>query len=174
MSRLRMHLGSFPGAHNSKIRSPATIDNSTQVQSTQTPMFLIKRPTEKRIADFLQSTETLPLSYTEAGMTAVQPPAGYRADHNRVILGKGPETFERAATSLKHWKHFDLGWVKLFPRDGPVAVGSTVTVLVNHLFLWSLNSCQIWLCLRNHHPACGKRRRTIYNRMERLRRYGLL
>ena len=61
-------------------------------------MFLIKRPTEKRIADFLRSTETLPFSYTEAGMTAVQPPAGYRVDHNRVILGKGPETFERAAT----------------------------------------------------------------------------
>ncbi|HSV33799.1 MAG TPA: DUF1990 domain-containing protein [Pyrinomonadaceae bacterium] len=106
-------------------------------------MFLLKRPTEKRIADFLRSTETLPFSYTEAGMTAVQPPAGYRVDHNRVILGKGPETFERAATLLKHWKHFDLGWVKLFPRDAPVALGSTVAVLVNHLFLWSLNSCRI-------------------------------
>lgn len=106
-------------------------------------MFLIKRPTEKRIVDFLQSAETLPFSYTEAGMTAVQLPAGYRLDHNRAILGKGRETFERAATSLKHWKHFDLGWVELFPEDAPVAIGSTVAVLVNHSFLWSLNGCRI-------------------------------
>lgn len=106
-------------------------------------MFLIKRPTAKRITHFLRSMETLPFSYTQAGMTAVHQPAGYRVDHNRVILGKGPETFEHAVTSLKHWRHFDLGWVKLFPEDAPVAVGSTVAVLVNHWFLWSLNGCRI-------------------------------
>jgi uncharacterized protein (UPF0548 family) len=106
-------------------------------------MFLLTEPSEKLIKDFLRSAQASPFSYTEVGMTAVQSPGGFQVDRNRIFLGAGRETFDRAVTALKHWQHFDLGWVKLVPKDAAVSVGSTVAIVVHHSFLWSLNSCRI-------------------------------
>ena len=38
---------------------------------------------------------------------------------------------------------FNLGWVELSPSRAPIAVGSTVVVLVNHFGFWSLNFSRV-------------------------------
>src|SRR5437879_6043815 len=106
-------------------------------------MFSLSRPTNEQIGKFLESARALPLSYSEVGMTRESRSADYLIDHNRVRLGAGANTFERAGAALKSWKHFDLGWVEPFPEAAPIAVDSTVAVLVNHSALWSLNACRI-------------------------------
>ena len=106
-------------------------------------MFLLTKPTESQIRDFLDSAEELRLSYVEVGATRGTPPIGYTVDHNRIKLGHGGEVFEHAGAALKSWKHFDLGWVKLVPEDAAVTPGSVLAVLVAHLSLWSLNACRV-------------------------------
>jgi uncharacterized protein (UPF0548 family) len=106
-------------------------------------MFLLKRPTDEQIHAFLASQRNLPFSYREQGATRNLPPRGYSIDHNRLELGEGAAVFERGVQALKGWKHFDLGWVKLFPANAPLAVGSTVAVRVRHFAVWSLNACRI-------------------------------
>lgn len=53
------------------------------------------------------------------------------------------KVFTNAKEALLHWRHFDLGWVELFPRDAPIETGTVVAVMVNHLGFWSLNGCRI-------------------------------
>jgi uncharacterized protein (UPF0548 family) len=107
-------------------------------------MFLLKRPTDEQIHTFLESQHDLPFSYREQGATRnLPPPRGYRIDHNRLRLGEGAAIFEQGVQALKCWQHFDLGWVKSFPANAPVAIGSTVAVRVRHFALWSLNGCRI-------------------------------
>ena len=41
------------------------------------------------------------------------------------------------------WKQFDIGWVDIFPRQAPVAVGTVVAVVIRHLGFWSMNGCRV-------------------------------
>lgn len=76
-------------------------------------------------------------------MTQSLAPSGYKADHNRIELGKGAAIFARAIEAVRNWKMFDLGWVKLFRSNAPIEVGTTVCVRVHHFGFWSLNACRI-------------------------------
>ncbi len=58
-------------------------------------------------------------------------------------LGRGRETFERAAEALRAWSMFDLGWVRLLPESAPVEVGITVCVMAWHLGFCSLNAARV-------------------------------
>ena len=81
---------------------------------------------------------------------ATQAPKGYVADHNRVELGKGVETFERAKRAVRNWKMFDMPWVDLCWPDTPVEPGGNVAVLLSHLGFWSLNACRIVYVIDEH------------------------
>ena len=72
-----------------------------------------------------------------------QPPAGFTADHNRIKLGAGQETFARAQSALRNWKHFDLGWVTVAPPRQPLEVGTTVAVQAKFFGLWWVNAARI-------------------------------
>lgn len=76
-------------------------------------------------------------------MTRGDAPSGYKADHNRIELGKGAQTFSRAVEAMRNWKMFALRWVKLFYSNTPIEPGATVCVRVQHLGFWSLNPCRI-------------------------------
>jgi uncharacterized protein (UPF0548 family) len=106
-------------------------------------MFLASRPTNDEVEKFLESARVSPLSYSDAGMTGSGRSSDYQIDHSRVKLGFGSDTYDRACAALMKWKQFDLGWVELFPKNASIAVDSTVTVLVNHSLLWSLNASRI-------------------------------
>jgi uncharacterized protein (UPF0548 family) len=67
----------------------------------------------------------------------------FRIDEARCSLGHGSKVFTGAKEALLSWRHFDLGWVELFPRGAPVETGTVVAVMVRHLGFWSLNGCRI-------------------------------
>ncbi len=105
-------------------------------------MFLIRRPSESQIAEFLGRSRNLPLSYDPIGI-ARQTPKGFNADLASQVIGRGRETFERAKEALGWWRHYEMGWVELFPRHAAIEPGTNVAVLVRHLGFWSLNGCRV-------------------------------
>ena len=105
-------------------------------------MFVMRRPSSQDIERFLTASRSLPLSYEPVGI-ATQNPPGFRIDEHSAIVGYGDAAFERAKAALTRWKHFELGWVELFPKNAPIGPGSVVAVLVSHLGFWSLNGCRV-------------------------------
>jgi uncharacterized protein (UPF0548 family) len=104
-------------------------------------MFLLRRPPPTVIERFINDSQHLPMSYAPIGLVqSGDCPSLDRAD---VVIGRGRADFERARSALETWQQFDLGWVELFPKRSPIAVGSVVAVLIKHLGFWSLNGCRV-------------------------------
>jgi uncharacterized protein (UPF0548 family) len=106
-------------------------------------MFLVSKPTEKQIRQFIASQQDLPFTYSEVGATQSELPTGYTHDHNRVQLGKGRAVFQRAVSSIRNWQQFDLGWVQIVPKGVPIRVGATVAVQAKSFGIWSLSAARI-------------------------------
>lgn len=106
-------------------------------------MFLLTRPTDARIDEFLSSRKADSFSYPEVGATRGAVPAGYYIDHNRIVLGQGEAAFERAKQAIREWKMFDVPGMELFYSDTPIEAGRNVAPLAYHLGFYSLNSCRI-------------------------------
>lgn len=115
-------------------------------------MFLLRKPSEELVRQFISNQREQPYSYAEVGATRIMPPAGYTIDHNRIRLGDGENVYERAVAALGKWKHFDLGWVKIVPPETVVDVGAIVAVQAKSFGLWSLNACRI-VYLRDEAPG---------------------
>ena len=105
-------------------------------------MFLTHRPTKSEIEKFIDESSNLPLSYHPVGLAKESPP-GFNVDAASAIVGHGGDAFSRAKRALTEWRHFELGWVELFPRAAPTEPGTVVTVLVHQLGFWSLNGCRV-------------------------------
>jgi len=105
-------------------------------------MFLTRRPSQLELDEFVNQSRNLPLSYDPVGI-AKQSPNGFNIDQSSAVIGQGDQAFERAKTALAAWRHFELGWVELFPHGASIEPGSVVAVLVRHLGFWSLNGCRV-------------------------------
>jgi uncharacterized protein (UPF0548 family) len=105
-------------------------------------MFLAHRPSAQEIAAFLDASRRLPLSYAPPGL-AQSGGHGFRADETVTTIGAGVADFARAVTALTEWRHFELGWVELFPAGASIAHGTVVAVAISHLGFWSLNGCRV-------------------------------
>lgn len=106
-------------------------------------MFFLAKPNQDAIVAFISAQKNQQFSYAEVGCSRAQAPAGYVADHNRIRLGQGLDTFERAKAAIGRWKMFDMLWIELFWPNTPIEAGATVAVLVSHPGFWSLNACRI-------------------------------
>ncbi|HZD45450.1 MAG TPA: DUF1990 domain-containing protein [Acidobacteriaceae bacterium] len=107
-------------------------------------MFFLSRPTAQRIARFRQTVEQDSFSYPEVGATLKGSfPDGYNLDQNRIRLGEGSGTFERAFAALCAWKMFDVGWVELLHPPEPIVPGQTVLVLARTFGLYSLSASRV-------------------------------
>ena len=110
-------------------------------------MFLLTKPNDERIRQFLSSQKDKPFSYSDAGIAAHQSrlsyPRGYVHDHNRIKLGEGADAFRRAAEALRRWEMFNVGWLHVCWPDAPIEIGTTVAVLADLRGFWSLNACRI-------------------------------
>ena len=104
-------------------------------------MFFLRRPSPETIEQFLRDSRALTLSYGDAGLLESIDAA--LLDEADTVIGSGAADFEKARHALIAWQHFNLGWVELFPRASPIAVGSVVAVLIKHLGFWSLNGCRV-------------------------------
>ncbi|SRR6266498_804614 len=105
-------------------------------------MFLTHRPSQRELEKFVDQSRDLPLSYDPIGI-AKQSPAGFSVDEASAVVGKGKHVFQRARIALSKWRHFELGWVELFPRGVAIEPGTIVVVLVHHLGFWSMNGCRV-------------------------------
>ena len=105
-------------------------------------MFLLSRPSDDEIEQYLKDSQSLPLSY-EPSLLAKEIPSGFKIDEARGVLGYGKPAFALARRALSEWRHFDLGWVDLFPRNAPIEPGTVVAVLISHVGIWSLNGCRV-------------------------------
>lgn len=128
-------------------------------------MFLPRRPSPQKIKQFLERSQSLPLSYEPIGI-AQESPRGFKIDEASSVIGQGEETFARAKQALTNWKQFDLGWVELHPQNAPVEVGTVVAVLVRHLGFWSLNGSRVVYLLDKNEMTFGFAYGTLANHAE--------
>jgi uncharacterized protein (UPF0548 family) len=105
-------------------------------------MFMTHHPSERELEVCVERSRHLPLSYDQVGI-AKESPAGFSVDEASAVVGKGKPAFERARIGLSEWRHFELGWVELFPRGAAIDPGTVVVVLVHHLGFWSMNGCRV-------------------------------
>lgn len=119
-------------------------------------MFSVTKPSADLIANFVSAQSRLDFSYTPQHSTQGEnppTPVGYRQDHDRALLGKGEAAFQRAQAAVRAWKMFALPWVELHSSAAPIAVGSTVAVLVRAYGVWSLNAARILYCIDESGPV---------------------
>ena len=105
-------------------------------------MFLAHRPSARKIEEFIQDSQSLPLSYDQIGV-AKHSPSDFKIDQASGVIGRGKTAFERARLALREWRHFELGWVEIFPKNASIEPGTTVAVLIHHFWFWSLNGCRV-------------------------------
>jgi uncharacterized protein (UPF0548 family) len=98
----------------------------------------------------LEQQAALPFSYEAVGATRAASqgvveglPSDMVVDHNRVKLGTGKQTFDRAKQALHQWEMFNVDWVEFCWPAAAVEVGQTVGIMMQAGFLWSLNACRV-------------------------------
>lgn len=116
-------------------------------------MLSLAKPDRIAIEAFLCTQDNQTFSYPEVGGSRQQAPKGYVVDHNRIELGHGFETFERAKQAVRNWEMFDLPWVELCSQDSSIVPGANVAVVVSHLGFWSMNACRIVYVIDEHGAA---------------------
>ncbi|MCC6452163.1 MAG: DUF1990 domain-containing protein [Acidobacteria bacterium] len=106
-------------------------------------MFVLSMPTDAAVGDFLANAAKSTFSYADVGATSGKTPAGFNLDHNRVMIGRGPDDFEKAKNAIRSWKMFDFDWVRLVRTDTPIEEGRTVAMIVRHFGFYSMSSARI-------------------------------
>jgi uncharacterized protein (UPF0548 family) len=105
-------------------------------------MFLARRPAPATIMRIVDESRHLALSYAPIGIVKGTTSLG-DLDQITAVIGHGRDDFDRARAALIAWRHFNLGWVELFPAHAPIAEGTVVVVLIRHLGFWSVNGCRV-------------------------------
>lgn len=111
-------------------------------------MFTFRNPTQPQIRAHLERAHDAPFTYTHVGCTRDdKPPAGrgWNCDQERVLLGRGRETFERGQRAIRDWRMFPGAVAQLCWPDVPIEVGRTVGVLyrARPIALWMLFPARI-------------------------------
>src|SRR4029077_17730854 len=91
-------------------------------------VFCIKKPNPDSIRAFISAQKSQPFSYPESGCSQGQPPNVYIVDHNRIKLGLGFHTFERAKDAIRQWKMFEMPWMELCWPNTPIESGGAVAL----------------------------------------------
>jgi uncharacterized protein (UPF0548 family) len=117
-------------------RSPDK-DNATP------PLISFRKPSAAAIAEFLARQTTSSFTYPEVGASRGDLPRGYAIDRHTVILGSGEGAFQAAREAINRWQMFDVDWVEVHTRDGPIAPDMNVAILARVLGVWYLNACRI-------------------------------
>ena len=116
-------------------------------------MFRLTAPSEDEIRRFISKQRDSGFSYPQVGASASTLPAGYNVDHNRVQLGRGEGTWQRATEAIRGWRMFSMPWVNLHWASAPIQVGTDVAVSVRYFGLYSLNACRIVYVVDEESPV---------------------
>lgn len=115
-------------------------------------MFLVRRPQQRAIDEFLRASQELPLSYTPVGV-ARSGGRGFRSDELKVRIGSGEAAYRRGMRALREWRQFDLRWTTVFPRAASTSPGTVVAVLIKHLGFYSLNGARVVYSIGSEHST---------------------
>ena len=116
------------------------------LESREQNVFLLSRPDDAAVQDFLRRQSSLEFSYSEIGATAsgAGPPSSeYRWDAVRVSLSCGQERFTSAIAAFRSWRQFDVGWAEAVPSNTSIETGQIVAVRARIAGVWSLHACRI-------------------------------
>jgi len=70
-------------------------------------------------------------------------PQGFHHDGYETVLGRGPETFQRAVNGLGTWQAHHVPGVRVFPREQDIETGATVIVTLGTPYLALAAPCRI-------------------------------
>jgi uncharacterized protein (UPF0548 family) len=115
-------------------------------------VFRLSAPSDDEIRGFILGQKDSGFSYREVGASATAAPTGYNVDHNRIQLGKGEDTWQRAANAIRAWKMFSMPWVSLHWPSAPLQIGTDVAVSVQDFGFFSLNACRIVFVVDEESP----------------------
>jgi uncharacterized protein (UPF0548 family) len=101
------------------------------------------KPSRASIDAFIAAQKNQKFSYPEIGRSREGASRGYTLDHNRIQLGAGFDTYEKAKSAVRRWKMFDMPWIHLCWPETPIETGATVAVVASHLGFWSTNPSRI-------------------------------
>jgi uncharacterized protein (UPF0548 family) len=116
-------------------------------------MFLIAKPSDSELRQFVSSLSRMRYSYRDVGATASVVPPSYNVDHNRIRLGTGAADWARAVEAIHSWEMFNFGWTQLYSRDTPIRVGANVAILVSLFGIYSLNGARIVYVIDENGPV---------------------
>jgi len=116
-------------------------------------MYMLSKPSEPQIREFIESQSKLDFTYPSVGATRNgDHPSGFVVDHNRIRLGSGQESFEVAKRALCEWQHYRFDWIELHRPDVIPEPNQTVGVLARALGLWVLNACRVVYVIEEEKP----------------------
>jgi uncharacterized protein (UPF0548 family) len=107
-------------------------------------MLTLSRPGKDAIREFLNSRREAPCSYPHVGDSRnklLRP--GFKADHHRVLLGRGDGAFARAVAAMRGWRMFPPRIVELCWPEAPIEPGVVVAGLYRGPGLWAVLPCRI-------------------------------
>lgn len=105
-------------------------------------MISLRRPSDRRIFEFLQSQTRSELTYLEVGETHGQMPANYFHNECSVELGRGVKCFEAAREQLHQRRCMQLDWVQLC-SEGPPLRGHDMVIVAHVMGVWAMNCCRV-------------------------------
>jgi uncharacterized protein (UPF0548 family) len=106
-------------------------------------MLLLSEPSDAQIRNFLARAAESNFTYSEIGATSALIPPLFTVDRNRVRLGSGSHTWQEAVEAVTKWDMFNLGWVRLYWPDTPLATNQNVAIQAHHMGCYWLNACRI-------------------------------
>ena len=113
------------------------------VDGRRAHLFSLAAPSEDEIRRFISQQKDSSFSYPEVGASATTAPAGYNIDRNRIRLGKGEVTWQRAVRAIRAWQMFSTPWISVHWPSAPIQVGTDIAVSVRHFEFYSLNASRI-------------------------------
>jgi uncharacterized protein (UPF0548 family) len=106
-------------------------------------MFLLHRPSESEIIQYLLDQRDASFSYSDVGASKDELPSGFRVDRQRTRLGDGEAAFDCARIALTEWKMYPSPFSELCFPDRPIVPGTIFAAMINVGPIWSLNPCRI-------------------------------
>ena len=106
-------------------------------------MLLLRRPSVPEIYAQLAKREAISFSYKEVGATRYTPPANYRINHVRGLIGNGASVHARAVSALLSWRLLAVDGLEIFPKHPPMRPRTDVALLSRHFGIWSLDFCRV-------------------------------
>ncbi len=105
------------------------------------PLVSLRRPSPAAVAAFLATQRDAAPAFP-APLPAAAPP-GFVLDTYALELGRGPFAFRAARDALFAWRHVDLGWLDVQPRERPPRPGDVLAMLARVGGAWFASACRV-------------------------------